>query len=287
MDRGRLPLRSDDPDIRQHLKHLGPSNAATRPKSTRIPTVKIKPGVPGVPKTIPENGQRTDDITPTPSHAPHGGIGEGILDSAGREASDGVHSVAVGLGYGTMASDRMSWKSDSPRLNLADGDDGMKSPKSSAPDENSKIIIDNRNETNKDNESEGLQKPVGRTKSSSTLGSLHSVRSRSKSPIRKRHTARSGSISENIVESNGVKKMVLETSVSSDSEDKVLLLSQTDGSQDENQDRVASSSTESPNNTETGAQNGSKKKRKKRPNKKKKTGGESSESQPLLGGGQS
>jgi metal transporter CNNM len=53
------PLRSDDPEVYQHLRHLGPSNAATRPKSTRINTVKIKPGhvatTPDIPQTIPEN----------------------------------------------------------------------------------------------------------------------------------------------------------------------------------------------------------------------------------------
>lgn len=289
LERGKVAFRSDDPEFKQHLKHLGPSNAATRPKSTRIPTVKIKPGIPN---TIPENRQPAPEgNATTPSLAPQGGIGEGLLESAGRDASDGVHSVAVG--YGTMTSERrMSWRSNSSRPKTAVKEDRSKSPKAPATDENkdTKIIVDNRNEDghgqeadqNKDN-SEGLQKPLQRSKSASTIASLPSIRSRSNSPPRRRHTARSGSISENVVDVNGVRKIVLETTSSSDSESKTLL-SGTDGAQD----RLASSGTdgtESHTNTDTGAQASSKKKRKKR-SKKKKSGnaGGSSESQPLLGG---
>ena len=37
-------------NMKEHLKHLGPSNAASRPKATKYTSVKIKPGV----GTIPE-----------------------------------------------------------------------------------------------------------------------------------------------------------------------------------------------------------------------------------------
>jgi metal transporter CNNM len=142
------PLRSDDPDFYQHLKHLGPSNAASRPKSTRINTVKIKPGnVAAIPPTIPENGRPStaptnpDGVVSQDSHAPEGGVGEGLLGSAGREASDGVHSVAVG--YGTMASngDRMSWKSG--RSGTRGLDEEPRSPKSTANDDDQNLVIDN------------------------------------------------------------------------------------------------------------------------------------------------
>lgn len=78
-------IRSDDPEIRQHLKHLGPSNVASRPKATRIGTVKIKQAVGnGVPNTIPENHRPTSPVLSVQSaHAPHGGVGEGLLESAG------------------------------------------------------------------------------------------------------------------------------------------------------------------------------------------------------------
>jgi len=266
-----LALRGDDPEIKDHLKHLGPSNAANRPKTTRINTVKIKPGMPN---TIPENAQLQSDGArpPTPSHAPQGGIGEGLLDSAGLEASDGVHSVAVG--YGTMTTDRMSWKSGRSGSKPADDDLGTSPKTNVSADKDNKIIIDHR----RPSQDESSSPKALRTRSVSTIGSLPSNNSNPPSPVKKRHTARSGSISENIVDVNGVKKIVLETTSSSDSESKAV--AQTDGAQD--RASAHQSETES-HNTETGGQAGGKKKRKKRP-KKKKNGGSSSESQPLLGG---
>ena len=271
------PIRSDDPTVMQHLKHLGPSNAATRPKQTRINTVKIKPGqisltTPDIPKTIPENDQPTTETTQNEtvitqdSHAPEGGVGEGLLSSAGREASDGVHSVAVGYGTMTPSGDRMSWRSR--RSSMADHNDNATSPKGRAnDDETSHLLAKNGDDEN--------GQTRGRTRSVSTIASLHSVRSRSRSPLQKRHTARSGSISENVVDVNGIKKIVLETTSSSDSEDKGLG-SQADGQEDHGKHSEAESS-------HAGGKGGSKKKRKKRGKKKKGGAGDSGESQPLLG----
>jgi metal transporter CNNM len=273
---GASPLRSDDPSVMQHLKHLGPSNVATRPKQTRINTVKIKPGqttlTPDIPKTIPEDAQAPTETTQTEgvitqdSHAPEGGIGEGLLASAGREASDGVHSVAVG--YGTMApsGDRMSWRSG--RSGTREHEEEPTSPKGGAneDDENTHLLVDNRNNEN------GSSR--GRSHSVSTIASLRSIRSRSNSPLKKRHTARSGSISENVVDFNGIKKVVLETTSSSDSEDKANG-SQADGNDDQKHSEAESS--------HAGGKGSSKKKRKKRGKKKKGGAGDSSESQPLLG----
>lgn len=261
------PLRSDDPEVMQHLRHLGPSNAANKPKQTRINTVKIKPGqAPDIPNTIPEDAQLAPEgVVSLDSHAPEGGIGEGLLSSAGREASDGVHSVAVG--YGTMApsGDRMSWRSG--RSGLKEADEEPTSPKSGAKenDENAHLNVDNQT-----NDQQSKQ----RSRSISTIGSLRSVKTRSRSPPKKRHTARSGSISENVVELNGIQKLVLETTSSSDSEGRPVT-AQTDG----HEDHKEHSETESAN---TGGQGASKKKRKKR-GKKKKGGAGDGESQPLLG----
>ncbi|KFY63141.1 hypothetical protein V497_02107, partial [Pseudogymnoascus sp. VKM F-4516 (FW-969)] len=44
-DGGSVTVRGNATDMREHLKHLGPSNVASRPKTTRYNTVKIKPGV--------------------------------------------------------------------------------------------------------------------------------------------------------------------------------------------------------------------------------------------------
>ncbi|KAF1832855.1 DUF21-domain-containing protein [Decorospora gaudefroyi] len=266
------PVRSDDPSVMQHLKHLGPSNAANRPKQTRINTVKIKPGqtsvVPDIPKTIPEDAQapaqaatQTEGIITQDSHAPEGGVGEGLLSSAGREASDGVHSVAVG--YGTMApsGDRMSWRSG--RSGTRAPEDDPMSPKGGAneSEESAHLVLDNSNHNGESR---------ARSRSASTIASLHSIRSQGP---QKRHTARSGSISENIVDVNGIKKIVLETTSSSDSEDKGVG-SQADGNEDHKYSEAESN---------TGAKGGGKKKRKKRGKKKKGGAGDTHETQPLLG----
>lgn len=267
-NKGNLaPVSSNDPDIYEHLKHLGPSNAANRPKSTRINTVKIKPATSAaIPPTIPENARPAQDapVMMQDSHAPGGGVGQGLLSSAGREASDGVHSVAVG--YGTMApnGDRMSWKSG--RSSHRAVDEEPQSPKSAAHD-NDKLVVDN---------GKAREQSRPRSRSASTIASLRSNESPTKSPLNKRHTARSGSISENIVDVNGIKKIVLETTSSSDSEGKTLLVTSADGAQDESKGH---SDVES----HAGSKAEGKKKRKKRGKKKKGNNGEGSESQPLLG----
>lgn len=283
--KGMSPLRSDDPSIIQHLKHLGPSNAANRPKQTRINTVKIKPGqtsaTPDIPKTIPEHAQAPADTTrsrivvPQDSYVPSGGVGEGLLTSAGIAASDGVHTLA--LGYGTMAAggDRLSLRSGrsgrSVRSVTKDSEDRATSPKGSTNDDGN-IHPDIKYRDNEDDVSRG------RSPSASTIASLHSIRSRSRSPFKRRHTARSGSISENVVDVNGIKKIVLETTSSSDSEDKSRG-SQADGHDDGHEDHKHSE-TES---AHTGGKGASKKKRKKRGKKKKGSAGDSGEAQPLLG----
>ncbi|KAL8687254.1 MAG: hypothetical protein Q9218_006518, partial [Villophora microphyllina] len=92
------------PANRDHFRNLGPSNLASRPRQTRYNTVKIKPGG----GTLSENLAKASVEAPQGSPlamssvtpAPHGGVGTGLLNSAGKDASDGV--LAVQQGYGTM-----------------------------------------------------------------------------------------------------------------------------------------------------------------------------------------
>jgi metal transporter CNNM len=256
---GSLSVPVENADFLQHLKHLGPSNVASRPKSTRINTVKIKQAIP---TTIHEDTLKPRSGSEiVPPGAPQGGIGEGLLDNAGREARDGVHSLAVG--YGTMtdtSADHKPWRVGGAEQKTQD--DKPSSPKSAAADETTKLM--------EANGSPHLQ----RSNSRSTVGSLLSRPSGADSPKR-RNTARSGSISQNIVDMNGVRKMVLETASSSDSEDKAFAAAQVDGALDQK----PNSDQEDMNNSQTS----SKKKRKKRGKKKKGGNGDGSESQPLLG----
>lgn len=97
---GRTNLRATTAEMREHLKHLGPSNLASRPKTTRFNTVKIKPATAKSPAPL---GARNDSMSMeayTDNPAVRGGEGEGLLKSAGRDASDGV--LALQQGYGTI-----------------------------------------------------------------------------------------------------------------------------------------------------------------------------------------
>lgn len=106
-----LAIKSNNTaEMRQHFKHLGPSNVASRPKQTRINTIKVKPGA---------GNTLVDQLTPLPETAPlpidgtkprsrahsvilpgEDGANEstGLL-AAGRFAKDGVHA----LGYGGVS----------------------------------------------------------------------------------------------------------------------------------------------------------------------------------------
>lgn len=97
-------MRSSNADIRQHLKHLGPSNAASRPKATRIGTVHIKPGHVDTLATLPETAQLS--VSPSPTRpipvsprsirrSSDANEGTGLL-SAGHSAKDGVHALSYG-----------------------------------------------------------------------------------------------------------------------------------------------------------------------------------------------
>ena len=99
-------IRSSAPDIRQHLRHLGPSNRAAQPKQTRISTVKIKPGVDQM-ASVPETRQLQVDgkkplSRPQSAQEPTEATNDesSALLSAGHGASDAVHAVK----YGTLST---------------------------------------------------------------------------------------------------------------------------------------------------------------------------------------
>jgi metal transporter CNNM len=182
-----IAIRGNANDMREHLKHLGPSNLASRPKTTRYNTVKIKPGhahAPGRQSSVAEEPYRDNP-------APEGGEGEGLLKSAGKEASDGVQ--AVQKGYGTT-NNRTSQSPESYQRSVQANFDGAPGNKWSS----TQFLSTKRSDSD----------------DSDTMGSLPSQNS-SPAP-RKRNPARSGSITENIVDAGGVRKVVLETNSSSD-----------------------------------------------------------------------
>ncbi|CAF9907019.1 MAG: hypothetical protein HETSPECPRED_007020 [Heterodermia speciosa] len=241
------PKKSKD-----HAHNLGPSNLASRPRTTRYNTVKIKPGGGGLSDAA--SRAQASNFEPrrlSASAAPRGGVGEGLLNSAGLDAKDGV--MAVQAGYGTM---------------------GETPPKSKGRDSapgNINELSPNRTRESRDRTTS--TEPRGRDSSqSSTVGSMRSLGSRSKS---KRGVARSGSLSENVVHAGGIKKTVLETTSSSDDVDGsggsgeasgAQGPGQTDGADDAEIERESSK----PDSSAEGVQQSQKKKRrrKKRSGKK-------------------
>ena len=201
-DRGYFQMRADTPEMREHLKHLGPSNLASRPRQTRYNTVKIKPGgssiVEGLAKRAEGQAKATDakDLPNASSlvTAPRGGVGEGLLSSAGKDAKDGV--LALRTGYGTVRPDSRDSLLSSEKRKIA------------LPNENS--AGDSRPGTS------GSKRP--RTNRAESLSSQDTVVSLSPTRPRSRQIrggVRSGSITENIVDVGGIKKVVLEPNSSS------------------------------------------------------------------------
>lgn len=194
----RTKQRASLNEVKEHLKHLGPSNLASRPKTTRYASVKIKPGTDSSAPPPQTNGRAAPVRRISESRSEYGnGIGEGLLRSGGKEASDGVQALVQD--YGSIA----------------------KSPNEQRPASANKAvqangfgILDNAND-----ESLSASRPPARTADShDTISSLPDAQ-RSKSPYFNRAPARSGSITENVVDTNGIRKVVLETTSSSDSND--------------------------------------------------------------------
>ena len=197
---GPVPRRSDSSDIMEHLKHLGPSNLASRPRTTRYNTVKIKPGVP----KIPENAVKDFSSEPRAIAGAGNtvsGIGEGLVGSAGKGAKDGVHALQVG--YGSI---------DRPR-----------SSRSTKANEDQEGI--GKNASKEATSSSGSSSATS-SRSTSTIGSLPE---RDENRPRRTRTARSGSITENVIETGGIKKVVLETNGGSDEGPQEVVV-QTEGS---------------------------------------------------------
>jgi metal transporter CNNM len=235
-------------EIREHLKHLGPSNLASRPRQTRYSSVKIKRG-----GTSPSRSAQADlESAHSASDSPkiqnistpyHGGIGAGILNSAGPDAKDGAH--ALKLGYGTMTSNDAMSKSTSAQQY-------KDLPHVSIPE-----AVDEEHEDQPPSASTG--------KGSSGEGSIRSTDSPNGFPYRRRGPARSGSITEQIVDVNGIRKVVLHANPTSSSDSEPRLLP---GSE----------------HTDSAATKSKKKRRRKKRGNNSKTDDGPSERQPLLRG---
>lgn len=199
-----VPVRASFNDIKQHLKHLGPSNPASNPKITRSTTVKIKPGIivhePPPSESIAEEviveGTESEDDNETTS-----------LLKGKITPKDGAHALAQSYGA-TGVGSQARGAENTPLSKTADTtkqeEHGTQtSTHPSATD--LKVAASFRQDS--------------RSLRSSSGSETSPVDSLSPNTARRSLLARSGSITEQVVETRGIKKTVLETTSSNDEEE--------------------------------------------------------------------
>jgi metal transporter CNNM len=237
-DKGDVQKRLNTPDMREHLKHLGPANAASKPKATRMKTITMKPG-----RSMSQSDEPNSGTTPSRRvseplafSSPPGKAAEAmdsLVGSAGKYAKDGVQ--ALKSVYGSM--DKTPTKSSISNKAIPAGqeedlpepdatptkmtqsaenndEENKRTPRSPAPAPATSVSVSQPNLNASTSKSS-----VHSSSSISTVPSLPDRRARSGSPNLSRGPARSGSITEHIIDSHGIKKVVLETTSSSSSDE--------------------------------------------------------------------
>lgn len=208
-----VPVRANFDDIKQHLKHLGPSNRASNPKATRSTTVKIKPGIPheqprassAAEEAIPEEGDERTSLL------------KGVL-----APKDGVHALATS--YGATGVTALSRSPDASNLSVKNIDttrlEDQATQTSAHP---STTDLPATAEPSAPVERELRSKKSGSGKSTSGKSASGSegdfLDSSGPYSHRKSLFARSGSITEQVVETRGIKKTILETTSSNEEEE--------------------------------------------------------------------
>jgi metal transporter CNNM len=308
-ENGQVQKRAFTPEMREHLKHLGPANAASKPKHTRMKTITMKPGRSNS-QTLDINGTSSARRVSEPlNYQPDKtspSAADALIPPAGKQAKDGVQLLQSV--YGSM--DRTPPKSSQSNKAVAAGQEGdlpepetspakhtastpaddkenHRTPRSTAPDPATSASGPGPNPPQS-------RASVDSSSSRSTLGSLPGRRARSGSPSVNRGPARSGSITEHYIDAGGVRKIVLETNSSGSSEEtgKHGLDGARDSRSASRSSRRKDGTSESTLTPETAggaSRNGGKKKRRRKKGKSGKGGGaseggstEAGESQPLL-----
>ncbi|KAI1124724.1 hypothetical protein F5Y10DRAFT_22904 [Nemania abortiva] len=179
-----VPVKANFEDMRDHLKNLGPSNPASNPKSTRVSAVKIKPGPNATPIVQPTLGPIDAVLEDS----------ESITDEYTNllrpqlTAKDGVQALHHSY-YGSSNAG-----GDLHKPTVVAADDSVRPGKENTP--RTRPATSSSEDNQSATESGGTE-PI----------------------VRRRGHVRSGSITENIVEAGGIRKVVLEANSSSGSED--------------------------------------------------------------------
>lgn len=181
--------RAVNAETLEHLKHLGPSNVASRPRQTRFQTVKIKPGA--------DSGSKVSVLSIPVNHLPVFAAARGADNpghaTSGKSATDEVLNVQAG--YGTMnSSPRTSYKNNQSQEQYRD--------RSAQRDPNA-------DKSGTRTASAGSDVTVASLPKHNNISEPYYLKKKSN------NVARSGSITENIIDAGGIKKTVLETTSSS------------------------------------------------------------------------
>jgi len=237
------PVRGNTTDMKQHLKHLGPSNAASRPKTTKFASVKIKPGSTAEPsiERIPEDGPT---VIGGPQHDDEAAV---LQESAVNHAaaSDGAVALHIQSGYGTMENvpqqteqtaaeaSQQAKENTTPRKETPSTPTTSQSPADHSVTTRSPLVHSNSTSeldtaTSTQQTSAGgsfadlfTKQPERLASSTGDLLSttLSSPTGSTGTAVRYRRKARSGSITETMVtDAGGIQKYVLEAASSSSEE---------------------------------------------------------------------
>ncbi|KAL4922316.1 hypothetical protein BDW62DRAFT_172283 [Aspergillus aurantiobrunneus] len=184
---GLVTHRGATDEIREHLKHLGPSNLASRPRQTRYQNVKIKRG-----STSPSRSGQTDINSMVDAHTgrPSSGFpaaSDTALASSGLNPRDGAHALLV-------------------------SNTGRKAPET--PTKSGPPVSIPEQVT----EEQESAPPSAHSRRAGSSGSQDGDQSYSSNYVH-RGPARSGSITEHVIDVNGIRKVVLHTTSSNSSSD--------------------------------------------------------------------
>jgi metal transporter CNNM len=196
MSHTTVPVRTNFEEMKQHLRHLGPSNPATNPKGTKSTTVKIKPGHSHpISSRVGSIGEvyvappREDDETTS------------LLNKV--NGKDGVQALQVEH-YGSTGQ--------SPTRRISQPKNGSASTEPGADDlkdEGTQTVI--------------VQPDVAVEVSPISEPSHASSSESLTAQTPKRTYVRSGSITESVIETRGVRKVILATTGSNEDEEGLLV----------------------------------------------------------------
>ncbi|KAI1656331.1 DUF21-domain-containing protein [Daldinia decipiens] len=175
-----VPVKANFEEMRDHLKHLGPSNPASNPKNTRISAVKLKPG-----STAATSAQQHSTSIATDD------IAEDLVAIVDERTS--LLGSQINAKDGTHALQRSYTESPSnPPPEIVTSLEGEGSEQVTKSTQTKLSVI-----------AESDTSPA----QESTTESIESI---CDAIGRRRGNVRSGSITENIIESGGIRKVILE-----------------------------------------------------------------------------